>query len=91
MNNEVHEAYLEGAQHALEKVAGLNSELIGSFVNPLNWVGGTALGGLMGFLRKNAKRRKGNINSNSMWRNLLVPGVAPYRMATRQRAALTNN
>ena len=77
--------------YKLQKEAGLNSEIAGTIVNPLNWYGGTPIGGLAGLLMTDAAKRKKDIEEDDLWKNLLIPGYAPYRLATRNRASLTDD
>ena len=91
MNTRIEEAYLQGAKSSLQKVAGLNSEILGTAINPLNWMGGSQLGGALGVLMSKGLKRKKEIDENALWKNLLIPGYGPYHLGTRYRSALTDD
>jgi hypothetical protein len=69
-------------QDELMKIAGVRSEVVGSTLNPANWLlGGPAA--LMGFATGNMTQEEIDEVNKKMASNLLIPGVAPYRLANR--------
>jgi hypothetical protein len=65
-----------------EKRAAQRSEMLGTAVNPLNWVAGVPaalVGTAMGPYSEKERRA---VNKKD-FSNMLIPGVAPYRMTRR--------
>ena len=69
----------------LEKYAGTGSEFASSLVNPVNWVASMpafALGALVG------EKDQKDIPDDK-WKNLLIPGLGPYRLGKRLHANMS--
>lgn len=66
----------------LEKISGARSEVTGQLINPFNYPLGipAALIGLIVGKREKEDREKAN---KKIFSNILIPGVAPYRLGRR--------
>lgn len=72
---------------ALQKQAGQGTEIAGSLLNPLNLLGGN-LGGLIAAnlsKRQPLEQIAERDARGTMWQDLLIPGMAPYRNTMRNR------
>jgi hypothetical protein len=73
-----------------EKVAGYTSEVLSAALNPV-YAPFNAIGALYGHLASGGKERKKVIDEDEMWANILIPGLAGYRLGSRNRAAMTDD
>lgn len=73
------------------KLAGYWSEAAGAGLNPANLIAGNLIGGLAALTSKTKSYRdvaESDVGAGNTALNLLVPGVAPYRMAKRLGASV---